>query len=275
MWSCGLSSRRRFESVLKRITRVEHRRSLRWTIGGSRTGPSWLVVLRPGGTSPNASDGGFASTEARPLRDRRRRRGVSAHRHGVAHGRIRPANILFDDEVMLTCLGLRRRRDLARRGYVRGDGVRRPERRGARPRWSPTWTRRRPAATAERRATAELLGCLPLARLLAEVIVVPCRPTSVPPETVDELVSVRARPLPSPPIRPTFTPAWTDRGLVGLRAGRCRRSRRVSPPRTWSACWPRRTCSSWWDCWGSDRWSRPDSSAPRREWSSESERWPS
>ncbi len=55
--------------------------------------------LLTGGTlAERIPDGGLAPTEALAIFETVGAGVASAHRHGVVHGRIRPANILFDDE---------------------------------------------------------------------------------------------------------------------------------------------------------------------------------
>ena len=91
---------RRFESASQRITRVEHP-SVVPLLDYWREPDRAVMVSRlmTGGTlAERIPDGGLAPTEALAIFETVAAGVASAHRHGVVHGRIRPANILFDDE---------------------------------------------------------------------------------------------------------------------------------------------------------------------------------
>ena len=91
---------RRFESASQRVTRVEHP-SIVPLLDYWREPDRAVMVSRlmTGGTlAERIPDCGLAPSEALAIFETVAAGVASAHRHGVVHGRIRPANILFDDE---------------------------------------------------------------------------------------------------------------------------------------------------------------------------------
>ena len=91
---------RRFESASQRITRVEHPTVVPLLDYWREPDRAVMVsrLMTGGHLAERIPDGGFTPAEALAIFETVGAGVASAHRHGVVHGRLRPENILFDDE---------------------------------------------------------------------------------------------------------------------------------------------------------------------------------
>ena len=91
---------RRFESALQRITRVEHPTVVPLLDYWREPNRAVMVsrLMTGGDLAERIPDGGFPPADALAIFETVAAGVASAHRHGVVHGRLRPENILFDDE---------------------------------------------------------------------------------------------------------------------------------------------------------------------------------
>ena len=91
---------RRFETAAQRITRVEHPGIVPLLDYWREPTRAVLVSrLAIGGTlQERIPDSGFDSATALPIFEMLASAVASAHRRGIAHGRLRPQNVLFDSE---------------------------------------------------------------------------------------------------------------------------------------------------------------------------------
>ncbi len=91
---------RRFESVLQRVTRVEHPTVVPLLDYWREPSRAVMVsrLMTGGHLGERIPDGGFPPVDALAIFETVAAGVASAHRHGVVHGRLRPENILFDDE---------------------------------------------------------------------------------------------------------------------------------------------------------------------------------
>jgi WD40 repeat protein/DNA-binding SARP family transcriptional activator len=91
---------RRFETASQRITRVEHPHVLPLLDYWREPNRAVMVsrLMTGGHLGERIPDGGFAPVDALAIFETVASGVASAHRHGVAHGRIRPHNVLFDAE---------------------------------------------------------------------------------------------------------------------------------------------------------------------------------
>jgi len=91
---------RRFESASQRITRVEHPTVVPLLDYWREPNRAVMVsrLMTGGHLAERIPVGGFPPADALAIFETVAAGVASAHRHGVAHGRLRPENILFDDE---------------------------------------------------------------------------------------------------------------------------------------------------------------------------------
>ena len=91
---------RRFESASQRITRVEHPTVVPLLDYWREPNRAVMVsrLMTGGHLAERIPDGGFPPADALAIFETVAAGVASAHRHGVVHGRLRPENILFDDE---------------------------------------------------------------------------------------------------------------------------------------------------------------------------------
>jgi DNA-binding SARP family transcriptional activator/WD40 repeat protein len=91
---------RRFESASQRITRVEHPTVVPLLDYWREPNRAVMVsrLMTGGHLGERIPDGGFPPADALAIFETVAAGVASAHRHGVVHGRLRPQNILFDDE---------------------------------------------------------------------------------------------------------------------------------------------------------------------------------
>ena len=146
---------RRFETASQRITRVEHPHVVPLLDYWREPDRAVMVsrLMTGGHLGERIPADGFGRRRGRCSSSTTIASGVaSAHRHGVVHGRIRPENVLFDDEGNAFVADLGHRRDLRGRDHVRQQCVRRA---GA-PRWR-RWPPRPPTST---RSVSSCSTCL-------------------------------------------------------------------------------------------------------------------
>ncbi|MEA3184766.1 MAG: hypothetical protein QOJ74_1243, partial [Ilumatobacteraceae bacterium] len=91
---------RRFESALQRITRVEHPTVVPLLDYWREPDRAVMVsrLMTGGHLGERIPEGGYPPADALAIFETVAAGVASAHRHGVVHGRLRPENILFDDE---------------------------------------------------------------------------------------------------------------------------------------------------------------------------------
>ncbi|MEY2583135.1 MAG: hypothetical protein QOE09_2984 [Ilumatobacteraceae bacterium] len=91
---------RRFESASQRITRVEHPTVVPLLDYWREPDRAVMVsrLMTGGHLAERIPGGGFPPADALAIFETVAAGVASAHRHGVVHGRLRPENILFDDE---------------------------------------------------------------------------------------------------------------------------------------------------------------------------------
>ena len=91
---------RRFETALQRVARVEHPHVVPLLDFWREPNRAVTVtrLMTGGHLGERIPDTGFGVEDAVPLFETIASAVASAHRHGVAHGRIRPQNVLFDSE---------------------------------------------------------------------------------------------------------------------------------------------------------------------------------
>ncbi|MGH9272122.1 MAG: serine/threonine-protein kinase, partial [Ilumatobacteraceae bacterium] len=91
---------RRFETASQRVTRVEHPRVVPLLDYWREPNRAVIVsrLMTGGHLGQRIPSGGFDTADALAIFEAVASGIASAHRHGVAHGRIRPQNVLFDAE---------------------------------------------------------------------------------------------------------------------------------------------------------------------------------
>jgi WD40 repeat protein/DNA-binding SARP family transcriptional activator/serine/threonine protein kinase len=91
---------RRFETACQRITRVEHPRVVPLLDYWREPNRAVMVsrLMTGGHLGQRIPTDGFATADALAIFETVASGVASAHRHGVVHGRVRPENVLFDDE---------------------------------------------------------------------------------------------------------------------------------------------------------------------------------
>ena len=91
---------RRFETASQRVTRVEHPHVVPLLDYWREPNRGVMVsrLMTGGHLGQRIPEGGMATDDALAIFETVASGIASAHRHGVAHGRIRPQNVLFDDE---------------------------------------------------------------------------------------------------------------------------------------------------------------------------------
>ena len=91
---------RRFETASQRVTRVEHPHVVPLLDYWREPNRAVMVsrLMTGGHLGQRIPSGGFATADALAIFETVASGVASAHRHGVVHGRIRPQNVLFDDE---------------------------------------------------------------------------------------------------------------------------------------------------------------------------------
>ena len=91
---------RRFETASQRVTRVEHPHVVPLLDYWREPNRAVMVsrLMTGGHLGQRIPSSGFDTTDALAIFETVASGIASAHRHGVAHGRIRPQNVLFDDE---------------------------------------------------------------------------------------------------------------------------------------------------------------------------------
>ncbi len=113
--SCAASRR-----AAQRITRVEHPAVV--PLFDYWREPDRAVMVRRlmtgGHLGQRIPAGGLAPADALAIFETVAAGVASAHRHGVVHGRLRPENVMFDDDGNVLRRRSRRRRDLRRPGHA-------------------------------------------------------------------------------------------------------------------------------------------------------------
>ena len=91
---------RRFETALQHVTRVEHPHVVPLLDYWREPNRAVIVsrLMTGGDLGQRIPAGGLATSEALAIFETVAAGVASAHRYGVVHGRIRPHNVLFDDE---------------------------------------------------------------------------------------------------------------------------------------------------------------------------------
>ena len=91
---------RRFETASQRITRVEHPRVVPLVDYWREPNRAMMVtrLMTGGDLAQRIPEGGLDTMGVSAVFEAVASGVASAHRHGVVHGRIRPENVLFDDE---------------------------------------------------------------------------------------------------------------------------------------------------------------------------------